>query len=42
MAEDDKTTKIGLSRKLLISRTFRRVTRWQRVTRVRESETIST
>ena len=42
MAEDGETTKNDPSRKLLISRNFRRVTRWHRVTRIRESETIST
>ena len=42
MAEDGETTKIDPSRKLLLSRHFRRVTRWHRVTRIRESETIST
>lgn len=42
MADDDETTEFGLSRKPLSSHNFRRVTRWDRVTRIRESETIST
>ena len=33
MAEDGETTKIDPPRKLLLSRHFRRVTRWHRVTR---------
>lgn len=42
MAEDGETAKIEPPLKLLPSRNFRRVTRWHRLTRIRETETIST